>query len=346
MSTPAKSPERTSDSMRPPSIWTNNSSVFADSAISIGASTPKFIHADDRLEMQSDSSESSQPTISERLNNLAASAFAVEDDGCLDTAKDQKIREALRVIEACLGNRGHEQDEEEAQEQTADVTEGTEDSLEEIQLHEIHASLAATVASMRQQQEEQRHLHTLTMQKLEAVAQRCVAQQKQLRDLSRDVQDLREENQKLGQENDTLRGRIADLESQANQKEVAVTAMSSAVAGLEGFINNSPGGDRYHTQSARQTPRRGRIVVRGQGRFRGRYFVDDSSGEVVLNGRESPSDTEDLHDGIRSWLKGFRDVEEELQRATPVKRRASKVTRSEFMSTSDDWGEFETVSGT
>ena len=323
---------------RPSSTFTTES-LFADSAISVGASTSKIIHADDQVETESISSGFSQPNISDRLGSLAASAFAAEVDQSLDERREQKIWSALKIIEDCL--EGRDQEVEEAAQ--AEVQK-EENGLEDIQLHEIHASLAATVASMRKRQQEQRHLQKLTMEKLEAVAQTCIVQQKQVDDLDHEVQELRGENQKLGQENDTLREHVVDLESQATQKEVAVHAMSTAVAGLEGWISNSPGVDHYRTQSATQTPRRGRVIVRGQGRFRGRYFVDDPEGEVVFDGRDATSDARDLHDGVKSWLRGFRDVEEELHVASPPRVIRSKEVRSDLTSTDDEWGSFETVS--
>ena len=332
MSAQTKSPDLTQGSTRP-SFFTHDS-VF-------GPLTPKILHPDDQLEM------ASQPTISGRLFDLAASTFAVEEDGLMSSEKQDKIWKALKLIEECIEDRDGEQKEEESQEDedVARVIDNEEDDLEEIRLHEIHASLAATVGSMRERQQEQRHLHQLAIQKLEAVAQTCLAQQKQLDDMNRQVQELREENQNLGGENDTLKDHVAELKSQATQKEVAVHAMSTAVTGLEGWINHSPTADPYRTQSAGQTPRRGRVVVRGQGRFRGRYFVDDPDGEVVLDGQDTVSDARDLHEGVKSWLKGFRDVEEELQRESPTRLIRSKETSSDLLSADNDWGDFETVSG-
>ncbi|RMD44539.1 hypothetical protein DV735_g552, partial [Chaetothyriales sp. CBS 134920] len=231
-----------------------------------------------------------------------------------------------------------------------------ENTPEELQLQDIHAALAATVASMRQRKQEQQHLHQLAISKLEAVAQTCVGQREQLDNMNRTVRQLQDENRKLGEENKTLRHQVDDLELQVARSQVAVHAMSSAVGGLEGWINNSPTGPRprstAHTPA--HTPRTGRVVVRGQGRFRGRYFVDDPNGEVVLGAAESVSDTRELHDGVKSWLKGFRDVEEELFRASPPRVIRSKDTRSERAAANDpdtdddqiDWGEFESVSAT
>ncbi|RMZ77002.1 hypothetical protein DV738_g4572, partial [Chaetothyriales sp. CBS 135597] len=174
--------------------------------------------------------------------------------------------------------------------------------------------------------------------------------------MNRTVCRFEDENRKLGEENMTLRHQVDDLETQVARSQMAVDAMSSAVGGLEGWINNSPSVSRSRSiaHTPAHTPRKGRVVVRGQGRFRGRYFVDDPNGEVVLGAAETASDTRELHDGVKSWLKGFRDVEEELYRASPPRVIRSKDTRSELAAANDhdrdddqiDWGEFETVSST
>ena len=331
----ALNPDLTQDSTQPSSIFTKES-TFADSAISVGSSTPRLMHADDGLELESASSECSQPTLSERLNYLAASAFALEEDCLLDNGKGEKIRPAMRALENALADAVVEPESGVLEEKSGSIEEQS-DGLDEIQLHEIHASLAATVASMRERQQEQRHLHQLALQKMEAVAQTCIIQRKQVEDLNLEVRSLRAENQKLGEENDHLRQYADELATEATQKEAVVHAMSGAVSGLEGWMN-SPVADRQRAQSV--SPRRGKIVVRGKGRFRGRYFVDDPEGEVVLD----TQDTTELHDGVKSWLKGFRDVEEELHRASPPRVIRTQLTKSELMGPEDDWGDFQTVS--
>ncbi|RMZ75388.1 hypothetical protein DV737_g5311, partial [Chaetothyriales sp. CBS 132003] len=253
-----------------------------------------------------------QAAVSERLADLAARVSAL-DDRALNSRGGQRIARALTLIEQVLGD----EDEDEYVANAALPRE--ENESEELGLHGVRTALAATVASMRQRQQEQRHLHQLTIGKLEAVAQTCVGQRKQLDDVNKAVSHLRDQNRKLGEENDRLRHQVADLESQVAQNEVAVHAMSSAVSGLEGWINNPPSLYRPHSATQTPTPRKGRIVMRGQGRFRGRYFVDDPNGEVVLGASDATSETREFHDGVKSWLKGFRDV---------------------------DWGEFETVSAT
>jgi predicted nuclease with TOPRIM domain len=341
-----KSADLTFESEHPPSVFTSDS-VFADSAISVGATTPKFSHADDQLDMNSDASEASQPTISERLSNLAAGAFAIEESHALGHDREQTIRQALADIQNCLESNDEERESgaqslNEEPGEDSEVAISRTGELEDIQLHEIHASLAATVASMRQRQQEQRHLHSLTIEKLNAVGQTCWDQRQELQDLRSEIESLRHENQTLGRENDAMKERLADIEEQATQREVAVHAMSSTVSGLEGWINNSPMAERYRSSPARQTPRRGKLVVRGQGRFRGRYFVDDPDGEVVLDGGQD--DGTEIHDGVRSWLKGFRDVEEQLFKATPSRVIRTKEARNDAISADDDWGDFESVS--
>ncbi|RMZ90944.1 hypothetical protein DV736_g1846, partial [Chaetothyriales sp. CBS 134916] len=301
---PLTRPDPAQHSSPSPSPLTDHS-TFADSAISVRSRTPQLADVNNPMEPQSALTERPQAAVFERLANLAARA-SVFDDRVLDGERGQTVGRALTLIEQVLAD----EDEDVAND---GLREGNES--EELRLREVHAALAATVASMRQRQQEQHHLHQLTISKLEAVAQTCVGQRRQLDDLNKAVRHLRDENRKLGEENDTLRHQVADLKCQVAQNDVAVHAMSSAVSGLEGWINNSP--DIYRSHSAVHTPRKGRIVVRGQGRFRGRYFVDDPNGGVVLGGAESASDTRELHDGVKSWLKGFRDVEEELHRASP-----------------------------
>ena len=212
------------------------------------------------------------------------------------------------------------------------------------ELNKVHHDLRATVESMRLRHQEQRHLNQLSFQKLESVAQTCRVQETQLKEMADEVRDLRIENHKLGEENDTLHDRIAELESHATQKEVAVHAMSSAVKGLEGWINSSPGPDLYGESPSRQRQKRGRYIVRGKGRFRGRYYIDDPEGESAELGLNGASDSRELHDGVRAWLRGFRDVEEELQKVASDKPKTAEYVKHGLGSPDEDWGDFETVS--
>ena len=332
--------------MRPPSVSTNDS-AFEDSAIGMGSRTPKHL---ENMSSDAQPPPSSDHSVSDQLSQLAAAAWATEQELPLEGYRRSKIQKALRTIERCL-------DEQE------DISEDGTEEIEVVEassrpqspgrwgpedpepLQVIQRNLRATVCSMRLRQQEQRHLNQVSLEKLESVAQTCFVQEAQLKDMADDVRNLRIENHKLGEMNDTLHDRVADLESQSTQKEVAVNAMSSAVAGLEGWINNSPGPNPYQESPSRSQQRRGRYIVRGKGRFRGRYYIDDHE-EAADPGHDGVSDSRELHDGVKAWLRGFRDVEEELQKVTPDKRRASESVRHKLQSAEDDWGDFETASET
>jgi hypothetical protein len=295
------------------------------------------------------------PSISDRLNQLAAAAWATEQDLALGSARRTRIQKALRVIEQCLDEREEfrgeeieriEEIKESRIQKTAESSGDALPELDEEQLYTIHENLRATVESMRLRQQEQRHLNQLSLRRLESVAQTCVVQQNQLKERTEEVQSLGLENRKLGEENDALQDRVADLESQATQRDVAVNAMSSAVAGLEGWINSSPATHLNGQQTGHPRQKSGRYVVRGKGRFRSRYYIDDGEDQTKTFGFGGAPDARELHDGVRAWLRGFRDVEEELQRATPSKSRTSDTLKADLASTDDEWGDFEMVSET
>ena len=169
--------------------------------------------------------------------------------------------------------------------------------------------------------------------------------------MTAEAEKLLNETKKLDQEHRWMQEHIAQLESEASQKDVAVNAMSSAVAGLEGWITHSPGA------SPRPKERRGRYIVRGRGRFRGKIFVEDPEGDVVRQEVQDTFDARELEDGVKAWVRGFRDVEEELHRTSPQssprKPKVTRIIRNDAPSTDDlpssdedDWGDFETVSAT
>ena len=335
MAVQASLPNAMEDATRPSSAWTNES-TFADSAISVRSNMSKHVEDHDP---NMATPEAASPSIADRLQHLAAAAWEHEQDGLLSQAQQEKIRKALGVIDACLEDR----DEEDDKDTRPDPADDEEVAGQE-ELREIHERLAETVVQMRLRKQEQRHLHNLSMQKLEAVAHTCSKQEKQLKEMSQEAQNLLSENQKLMTENGWMQHHISQLETDATQKDVAVDAMTSAVAGLEGWISGSPGGS--------QTParRRGRYVVRGRGRFRGRYWVDEPEDEIVQSVQETTIDPRELQDGVKAWVRGFRDVEEEVRRITPKKptesiREDDPGTLDDLPSSEDDdSGEMETVS--
>lgn len=299
---------------------------------------------------------SSDHGISELLTQLAAAAWATEQEMPLEGAQRRKIQNARKLIEECIDEpeASFVKEPEELEEtkdlpvsQKPDESKDDDEAESDPGLTEIHDKLRATVRSMRLRQLEQHHLNQLSLQKLESVAQTCVVQKAQLKEMVEEVQDLRIENHKLGAENDGLRDRLADLESQATQKEVAVNAMASAVKGLEGWINSSPGPGPYgNTPSRPRLKRNSNYVVRGKGRFRARYYLDDQEEDAANLGLDGTSDSRELFDGVRGWLRGFRDVEEELQKAASGKLGTLENCKVDLDSMDEVWGDFETVSET
>lgn len=344
MSVVQHSPDATDSSVRPPSVWTNDS-AFADSAISMGSTTPKL---PEEPTLDTRSPRSADPRLSDQLSQLAAAAWAAEQQAPLHGIQRRKIEEALRVIEDCLEENAKES-ENGSSETSVDGSQknvveeesrlATDPALSVEQLHNVHRSLKATVDSMRLRLHEHQHLKHLAVSKLEAVAQTNLIQETQLNRTTQEVQSLRMENQTLGHENDQLHKHLFDLESQSTQKDVAVSAMSSAVAGLEGWINNSPSPYIHDAQRSK----RGRYVVRGKGRFRGRYYIEEEDEGMPGAGSRTTPDVQEFHDGVRAWLKGFRDVEEELQKASTADRSLSRSV--DVASADDDWGEFQAASG-
>ena len=348
MSQAQQSPDPTDSSIvRPSSSWAYDS-VFADSAISMGSRTPKLT---DETSLDSQPLPSSEHTISDRLSQLAAAAWATEQDLSLAHTRRRRIEKALREIEQCLDENivspaepvetEHETNVSLSLSGGQELNDHLADKLDDEQLADVHRSLQETVQSMRLRQQEQRHINQLSLKKLESVAETCLVQERQLEEMIADVRHLRVENQKLGEENDVLHDRVAALESQAIQRKVAVQAMSSAVAGLEGWINSSSGPASYGGTPTKQ--RRGQYVVRGRGRFRGRYYIDDAEEDRTIPGPDVVTQSRELHDGVRAWLRGFRDVEEELQKVALSKQGVVDRGGVDVVSADDDWGDFETV---
>ena len=339
--------------MRPSSMRTNDS-TFADSAIDMGSRTPKQPE-DKSLDTQA--RPSSDRSISELLTQLAAAAWATEQELPLEGIQRLRIQKALKLIEECIDEPEDssisetlesKHTEDAPVSQRPDESSGDDEAEPDPgQLIEIHDNLRATVKSMRLRQQEQRHLNQISVTKLESVAQTCLAQETQLKEMAAEIRDLRVENIKLGEENDGLHDRITDLESQATQKEVAVNAMSSAVKGLEGWLNSAPGPGSYgDTPSRPGFKRNSNYIVRGKGRFRARYYLDEPEDEVANLGLDGTSDSRELFDGVRGWLRGFRDVEEELQKAASRNPGTLENCKADFDSMGEDWGDFETVSET
>jgi len=319
---------------RPGSAWTN-SSLFADSAISLRTGTPGPL--DKGLTSSPTPETSTTPRLADHLNGLVSEIWANEQDGTIRGDKRRKLKTLIDEIEAVLEDDSVSSEESDVEpaplgRPPLPAQPPTESHPE---LESIRSSLASTVEAMRMRQHEQRHLHQLTTEKLEAVAQRCIQQEKRLREFAEEMVRLKQENRHLSQENESLNKQLDQAYTEAANKEVAVSAMSSAVAGLEGWINGSPTPNR---------PSR-RVVTRGRGRFRGRYYVDEPSEGPTGYGLDSASDAKTLHEGVTAWLRGFRDVEEELKSSERAKMSRWKEPEDAPDDRADDWGEFESAPG-
>lgn len=332
------------------SAWTDDS-VFADAAISNGRKTPVLV--DFRIErlVQSDV-QFDKHVISARLTELAAIAWAAEEDALFCPSQRQNLQELLEKLEASLEDRSRDDDSTEPKEifettgtpseAEAEEEEEPGDGVDEMYsdaLRQIHEDLAATVATMRLRQQEQKHIHRLSVQKLDTVARRCLTQDKQLEDLRKEARKLRKENRRLGRNNDDLCENVIVLEAESRKKDVAINAMTSAVAGLEGWLEATQSA-QSNTQSILKHQPLDRYVIRGRGRFRGRYYIEDDEDSTRAY---STLDVRDLHDGVKAWVRGFRDVEEELTTNADVESTGIQGGSDEA-TVEVDWGGFETVS--
>ena len=297
-----------SSSTRPTSSHTLHS-TFADSAVDMEATTPTDL-ADSILKKGACYFEPTLPptpldtdhSLSDRMRQLAAIAWTLEQDDNMAANKRNRLHSMLQKLEGHLesaseansaGSSAGSSIENEKQVQEAEngdaaapkgasqqIVEEEKDNgnddewIDESELIAVRENLATTLRAMRMRQKEQTHLHELIVQKLEAVAQRSIAQEQQTRKLLREVRELRLENHTLGSENDQLRDKVASLEIDASRNEVAVEAMSSAVTGLEGWIESTTP-LIYEPPVREAQARRKRVVIRGKGRFRGRYYVDE-----------------------------------------------------------------------
>lgn len=175
----------------------------------------------------------------------------------------------------------------------------------------------------------------------------------------------------LQRENQELKLQLRVLKAELGRTEIAVDAMRGAVKGLEGWIESSPALSpatrRIRHDDSRDvrsdpmtspTPKR-RAVVRGRGRFRGKYYIgDDELGSSRLADTRKPGaedtatvfDARELQEGVKAWLKGFRDCEEELRLGHNVKNRPDLRLREQSrgpppdengMLTDEEWGDFE-----
>ncbi len=203
---------------------------------------------------------------------------------------------------------------------------------------ELVSHLTTTVSSLRLRHREQAHLQSLFTSKLEALAQKSLAQEAAIRSLTAELQSVRESNAQLGcenallaHENNELRVSMQNLQGEVVERERAVEAMTGAVRGLEGWIesaNNSPRSSS-NGHLLRNNARHGRTGtgnIRGKGRFRGRYDHDgDESGGLGLDGT-ADVDTVEIQEGVMAWVRGFKDVEEGLKEGRQGDGKGTQVT--------------------
>lgn len=344
-------------------------STFADSAVDMDATVPSQL-LDTQTKSDANYFESASPptspqsnqTLSENMRRLINMSRDIEDDQDMTPGKRETLKSMLKDIGAyleapdttsqlqrlSLATAPRDAASPDGQIKVAhpgvpEDKDGEEDDewIDESELITVRDELARTVQEMRLRHEEQRHLHQLAVQKLEAVAQRCLAQEQQVDDLLREVRELRLENHTLGHENDQLRDKLARIEEEAAHKDVAVNAMSSAVAGLEGWIESTHA-SRPQTPVPEKKPKRQRVVIRGKGRFRGRYYVDeDGDHAVAYSLADAAADSQELQEGVKAWLRGFRDVEEELRQHESPGRARSQGARRSHQHEEDEWGDFQ-----
>lgn len=294
-------------------------------------------------------------TLSDKMRQLAAVAWTLEQDDGMSASRMEKVQQTLAALERLLEvedhNRGVEHaDEDEAvkeRERSHSPTDRSIDDettrsesdewMEEQDLINVRFGIAAALTAMRLRHEEQAHLHELTVSKIEGVAQRCIAQEQEMKALLSQLRLARSENDVLHTEKAQLCSHVAELQSVFAQKEIAVSAMSSAVKGLEGWIDTARPIDDHVSMPPPSSEKRKRMVTRGKGRFRGRYVVDEGNNSWD----ELQSGDQEIHDGVRAWLRGFRDVEEELQQHHLQNRGRTRTTHQPVTSLEDDWGDFE-----
>jgi hypothetical protein len=326
----------TNESLRPSSVWTNDS-TFADSAISMGSNTPKQIEEEDTEQR---SPAAPKFNLSERLTELASIAWAAEQDSDFsDSAKEDALI-ATRRLEACFGETEQEDEHRLVQRRREEAAQ-----KEQGRLRSIYAELAATVEAMRLRQQEQRHINELAIRKLDDVGSTCAAQEQSIKSLQEEIDRLKVDNQKLQRDNDGSQAHAEQLTSELEQKDVAIQAMSSTVAGLSGWIDSALGPG--------PATRRERIT-RGRGRFRTHYYIDVPT-EGVDQRADRTVSAREVRDGISAWFRGFRDVEEAAMASTtrmsvPVQPgyentdMSSRFGSSVVTQSEDDWGDFESPS--
>lgn len=289
----------------------------------------------------------------ERLNRIAAAAWDAEQDGRLTESNVETLHTQLDSVESRIAGTdvvpsGGHQTPCKTQSEPPDTDKPSSSfsaDLESVST-DLLTTLRTTVSSLRLRHAEHRHLLSLSTSRLEALAQRCIAQDRAIQSLTRELRELRNENNILGKENEDCQAEIEALKADNTSKELAMEAMAGAVSGLEGWIESTVRlpTDAETTGANRGALRRSkkREVIRGRGRFRGRYYVD----EYEPGGHyDVEADVHDLHDGVRAWLRGFRDVEEGLRARGGIGQRRKMDGNGSLEDgvVEDEWGDFESA---
>ena len=301
-----------------PSLTTDSApspSHFADSGLgTTGLHTPKH-KSSHQVEANGTTRSPSKTTnsISSRLEQLAALAWEAEADDRLDDHTRTSVHSQLHAIEAQLEGRTRGNDQTSSSVDLSASASSTSSSIGTpaiepplSSLQPILDHLTTTMHSMRARLSESKHLHTLALSKLSTIAQSNVH-------LTTQLTSTRASHTSLSHANAALRMRIADLEATTAQQSVAVSAMTGAVAGLESYVaspRNGFMGDRANANNTPNSSARRQTVVRGTGRFRGKYPIAPQrrdSGDVNMN--LDGAGGSDLQEGILAWVRGFRDVE-------------------------------------
>ena len=305
-------------------------SMFADSAIDMPVSPIPVKHTG----LDPSNEPARQFVLSDRLERLTATLWKAEQEQRIGNAQATRLRNTLDRLETQLNQ---EATSLELPLELA-VTEGSKavaiGASQDAQLGEVLSHLSNTISAMRLRQQERRHLHSLALTRLDAVARRCHDQEEELQEAGKELEILRREKRNLVEDNGALRVKVHQLEDQGQHREVALDAMTSAATGLEGFLDTQ----RRGPPEAKSTPRR--QVIRGRGRFRGKYQAEDLLNRSAAQASSPQAEVKELHDGVRAWLRGFRDVEEEVR--SPGRQSAvSRNLLGDVAMSDDDWGRFE-----
>ena len=195
---------------------TSTGSYFTDSAINIDISTPPPAQSLPPLDALYTTSSGSF----ERLTQLAAAAWDAEQDGRLHESNVETLHKQLDNVESCIAGteteipEGQQTPRKAQPEAPAPIQSSSNDAHLESLSSDILSDLTSTVSSLRLRHTEYRHLIQLSTSRLEAVAQRCIAQERAIRDLHSELQNLRNENNVLGKENEDSQVEIQQLKAE------------------------------------------------------------------------------------------------------------------------------------